>query len=129
MATVVQLSTEIIHKYIVELRYEFGHVYWDRAGRIAREFLSSEEGWDFNTIDIKHCQLSLRDKNLTFNYGPGKLDLSQNQSSEVDTLIPVGEFGAIAEAASTAVVKHLELELFTRLGFRVWHLIASTRIR
>ncbi|MFO7901634.1 MAG: hypothetical protein R6U98_03145 [Pirellulaceae bacterium] len=124
MAAIVDLKTEIIHKYVYELRYEFGQVYWDRAGRIAKDILSEREEWDFDTIDINRCQLAHRDMNLSFNFGHAKLDLSQTQSADVETLVPVGEFGKLAEIVTSTLVNHLELEFFPRIGFRVWHLYA-----
>jgi hypothetical protein len=124
MATVVGLKTEVVHRYVFELRFEFGHVYWDRAGRIAKEILGIE-GWDFEQIDMNHCHLARRDRNLNVNFGPGKLDLSQTQGPDVAELMPPGEFGATAEELATIVVKHLEVDTFPRIGFRVWHLYPS----
>ncbi len=121
MTLVVGMSTEVVHRYVIELRFDFGHVYWDRAGRIAKEILGLE-GWDFEQIDIHHCRLSRRDLNVVFNFGPGKLDLSQTQSSEVAELMPAGQFGSMAEELAEIVVRHLELDTFPRIGFRTWHL-------
>jgi hypothetical protein len=125
MGTIVDLKTGIIHRYIYELRFDFGQVYWDRAGRIAKKILSEQENWDFERIDLGHCQLIYRDLNLTFNFGPTKLDLSQTQNAEVESLLPVGEFGKLAETFTSAVVETLELEYFPRIGFRVWQLYPS----
>lgn len=125
MATVVDLKTEVIHRYVYELRFDFGQVYWDRAGRIAKQILSEREEWDFERIDINHCQLTHRDLNLAFNFGHAKLDLSQTQNAETETLLPVGDFGAFADTFTASVVENLELEFFPRIGFRVWHLYPS----
>ncbi len=121
MPLVVNASTEVVHRYVLELRFDFGHVYWDRAGRIAKEILGLE-GWDFEQIDINHCRLSRRDLNIAFNFGPGKLDLSQTQSSDIAELMPTGQFGSLAEQLAEIVVRHLELDSFPRIGFRTWHL-------
>lgn len=126
MSTVVDLKTEVIHRYVYELRFDFGQVYWDRAGRIAKEILSDREEWDFDRIDINHCQLAHRDLNLAFNFGHAKLDLSQTQSADVETLLPVGEFSALADTVTAIVVENLELEFFPRIGVRVWYLYPST---
>lgn len=125
MSTIVDLKTGIVHRYIYELRFDFGQVYWDRAGRIAKKILSEQENWDFERIDIGHCQLIYRDLNLTFNFGPTKLDLSQTQNAEVESLLPVGDFGKLAETFTSVVVETLELEYFPRIGFRVWQLYPS----
>ncbi len=125
MGIVVDPKSGIIHKYVYELRFDFGQVYWDRAGRIAKEILSERDEWDFDRIDIDSCQLAHRDLNLAFNFGHAKLDLSQTQNADVDSLAAVGEFGALAEAFTKTVVNHLELEFFPRIGFRVWCLYPS----
>jgi hypothetical protein len=126
MSTVVDLKAEVVHRYVYELRFDFGQVYWDRAGRIAKDILSERAEWDFDRIDISHCQLAHRDLNLAFNFGHAKLDLSQTQSADVETLLPIGEFSALADTVTATVVENLELEFFPRIGFRVWHLYPST---
>ncbi len=121
MAPVVTLRTEVVHRYVFELRYELGHVYWDRAGRIARE-LTSREGWDVDSIDPNNCQVTHRDRNMAFDFGPRRLDLHQTQNADVGTLAPVGEFASIAETFSGIVATTLDVPFCTRIGFRVWNL-------
>lgn len=118
----VKLNSEVIHRYVCEIRYDLGQVYWDRAGRIATEVLSDKPGWDFENIDMNNCQLSNRDQNLVLNFGPVKLDVSQTQNADVDALIPIGEFGKRVEELSSTVVRYLELKTFPRIGFRAWYL-------
>ena len=120
MATVVDLRTEVIHRYVFELRYDFGQVYWDRAGRISKAILAEEEEWDFNAIDINRCQLVRRAANMAFNFGHEKLDLAQTQNADVEELLPLHEFAAIAEKSAGIVANHLEMDSFPRIGFRAW---------
>ncbi len=122
---VVDLKTEVVHRYVFELRYELGQAYWDRAGRTAREILSNNEGWDFRSIDVNTCQVVREDVNLVFSFGHAKLDLAETQTADVETLLPSGEFGKIAETVTTTVVKNLELQFFPRIGLRAWHLYPS----
>ena len=124
MKTVVAIRTEVIHRFVFELRYEFGQVYWDRAGKIARE-IASQEGWEIEAIDMNRCRLIHRDDNLGFSFGPDKLDLVQTQSADVPNLLSIGEFGALAESLADVVVRVLELPFFPRIGFRVWRLYPS----
>jgi len=120
MATVVDLRTEVIHRYVFELRYDFGQVYWDRAGRISKAILAEQEEWDFNKIDLNGCQLVHRSANLAFNFGYEKLDLAQTQSADVEELLPIHKFATIAENAASIVAEHLEIDSFPRIGFRAW---------
>jgi hypothetical protein len=69
MSLVVDLRTEVVHRYIFELRYDFGYVYWDRAGRIARE-IANIEGWTFDAIDTNACRLAMRDSDVAFKFWP-----------------------------------------------------------
>lgn len=121
MAHVVDLRTEVTHQYVFELRYESGMLYWDRAGRVARE-LTKEEGWELRGMDGRRCELVHRDRNLSFNFGPAKLDLSQTQNKEVSELLSPGEFGATGDACADVVLSSLDLAFFPRIGFRVMKL-------
>ncbi len=108
MASVVNVRTEVIHRYVFELRYDFGQVYWDRAGRISKAILAEQEEWDFNAIDVNRCQLVRRSANLAFSFGHEKLDLAQTQTADVEELLPLREFAAIAEKGSDVVANHLD---------------------
>lgn len=123
--TVVDLQKAILHRAVLELRYEFGQLYYDRTGRICRQIVSEHEGWDFGEIGIKGAQLVKADQNLVFSFSDRKLDLQQTQTSEVAALLTPAEFGKLAEEIVGAVVTPLELDTFPRIGFRVWHLFAS----
>jgi hypothetical protein len=122
MSVGVDQKKEVLHRYVYELRYEFGQIYWDRAGRVAKEILSEHDEWDFEAIDINTCRLAHRDKNVNFNFGHKKLDLTQAQNADVASLMSVGDFGKLAERLTSTVAKYLELEFFTRIGFRLWHM-------
>ena len=122
MATVVNLRTEVIHRYVFELRYDFGQIYWDRAGRITKTILAEQEEWDVNTFDLNRCQLIRRAANLAFSFGHEKLDLAQTQSADVEKLLPLHEFSSIAENGASIVANNLETDSFLRIGFRAWFL-------
>lgn len=122
MAQIVDLRTEVVHRYVLELRYLLGHLYWDRCGRIVNEIISSEGNWDFENIEGGTCHLVAREKNLHFSFSALKLDLSQTQSSEVDKIEPVDHFGSVADSFSAKVTETLQLSEFSRIGFRTWYL-------
>jgi len=115
------LRTEVVHRYVFELRYEFGQTYWDRAGRTCRDICSSES-WDQGPVTGDGCRLTQPEQNLVFNFGPKKLDLVQSQSVEIQALLPHATFATIAENLSATVIRRLEVESFPRIGFRAWHL-------
>ncbi len=125
MVHIVDLHTEVVHRHVFELRYQFGHLYWDRCGKVINELIGSNQEWDYENIQGGVCQLVSRDKNLRFNFSAANFDLSQTQSAEVPTLDNAVEFGAIAESFSQAVTSILQLSEFTRAGFRAWYLFPT----
>jgi hypothetical protein len=127
MALVVQPATGVRHRLIFELRYERGELFWDRCGRIARS-LAAQKGWSLQSVDVNGCHIRNEDQNLVFSYSFTKLDLAQSQSQDLSELLPPGEFAAIAEEFSEAVVRALELDFFPRVGFRVWTLYGTQSV-
>jgi len=112
-----------MHKFVFELRYDLGQIYWDRAGQIAKEIISGEAaGWDLDSIGLETCKLSCSELNLQFSFGPNKLDLSQSQNAETLELLSIGDFCRLAESLSEIVISTLQLNDFLRFGFRVWNL-------
>ncbi|MCR9234432.1 MAG: hypothetical protein NXI29_25820 [bacterium] len=123
MNTVLRKNTEVMHRFVFELRYDLGQIYWDRAGQIAKDIISVDDNaWDLDSIGLETCKLSCSDLNLHFAFGPNKLDLSQSQNAETLELLSIGDFCRIAESLSEKVISTLELSSFLRFGFRVWNL-------
>ncbi len=113
---VVSPSTGVAHRYIFELRYDFGFLYWDRVGRLACE-LSTHEGWDVESMNADRCVRNA-EKNIRFAYGPKKLDFAQTQTEDVVELLEAHEFAALAEQFSGDVLEALDQPFCTRIGFR-----------
>ncbi len=127
MASVVQPGTGVRHRFIFELRYECGELYWDRCGRVART-LAALKGWAVQSVDLNGCHIRNEDQNLVFTYSPTKLDLTQSQSQDVSELLPHGGFAAIAEEFSEIVVRTLEVNSFPRIGFRLYTLYGTESV-
>ena len=127
MGHVVQPGTGVRHRFIFELRYDSGELYWDHCGRIARS-LAAKKGWALQSIDTNGCHIWNEEQNLVFTCSPTKLDLTQSQNQDVADLLPHGEFAAIAEEFSEVVVPALEVDSFPRIGFRLWTLFATESV-
>ena len=82
MAHVVQPGTGVRHRFIFELRYDRGELFWDRCGRVART-LAAKKGWALHSIDLNGCHIWNEDHNLVFTYSSTKLDLTQSQNQDV----------------------------------------------
>jgi len=104
MAHVVRAGTGVRHRLIFELRYDRGELYWDRCGGIART-LAAKKGWAWQSIDVNGAHIWNEDQNLIFTYSPTKLDLAQSLSQDVLELLLPGQFAAIAEEFSEAVIQ------------------------
>jgi hypothetical protein len=115
---------EVIHKMIFELRYERGYSFWDRGGRLTNQLLYGSHGqpWQIQKVGPDGAHLTIDDEGLSFNYGPQKLDLTQEQSIRNETLMSFSDFAVLSDEMTSLVVTGLQLSSFTRLGFRVLHL-------
>jgi hypothetical protein len=117
-------STGVPHRYVFELRYDQGDLYWDRAGRITRK-LAAQEGWALQGIDTNGCHLRKDDDNLEYNFSAISLSLAQTQNQDVSSLMHPSEFAALGDMFSETVMDVLELESFSRVGFRSWTLFPT----
>ena len=81
-----------------------------------------------HSIDHNGCHIWNEDRNLIFTYSSTKLDLTQSQNQDLPDLLPPGEFAAIAEEFSEAVVQALEVDSFPRIGFRLWTLYGTESV-
>ncbi len=127
MGRVVESGTGVHHRLIFEIRYDCGELYWDRCGRAARK-LAARKGWAVQSVDVNGCHIRNDDQNLVFTYSPTKADLTQSQSQDVSELLAHGEFAAIAEEFSQVVVQTLDVDSFSRIGFRRWTLYGTESV-
>lgn len=126
MATVVDIHSVVRHKQVFELRYQFGHVFYDKLGRVAADLLSNYEGWSFAQLSSDHATLAHKELNLSFNYGVTTLALSQVQTAEVPELMESSEFAQVADRFAGHVVDAFEVTDFPRAGYRVWELFETS---
>lgn len=124
---IVSLATCVRHRYVYELRYSFGHLFWDRCGKIANEIVGSEKraDWNFSAAGNGFFQCQSISENINFSYGWAKLDLSQAQGPKTEALMASSTFAMIADEVSSIVVETLRLSVFTRIGFRALYLFGT----
>lgn len=113
------LEPAVLHKFIYELRYDYGYSYLDRCGATINDILKSSPGWFVDKINPQGGAISLPEKQVVFNFGSNKLDLSQQQNEKTQSLLNMEEFSEIANKMTNKVVDRLGLEQFSRIGFRV----------
>lgn len=116
------LEPAVLHKFIYELRYDYGYSYLDRCGATINDILKTNPGWFVDNINHQSGRMSLDGKQVIFNFNSDKLDLSQQQSEKIQRLLDIEEFSEIANKMTNKVVDRLGLEQFSRIGFRVLRL-------
>ncbi len=119
-----RLADGVNHRFVVELRYLQGELYWDRCGSVART-LAMHEGWSPRGIDTNGCHIVHDDDNVVFSFGPSSLSMAQTQDRDVSTLWEPGNLGATSETFASEVIKAFQLDAFSRIGFRQWILFET----
>ena len=120
------LAPAVVHKYAYELRYDFGFGYLDRCGDVLNSILRENPGWMVaGGVTSGGATLRHRDTGMVFAFDNHHLSLGQDQSDKVKSLVPDIEFAQVAEKLTAATVDRIEAEVFTRVGFRVWHLYGA----
>lgn len=111
------------HRFVFELRYKHGFTYLDRCGSVINSILRGFPRWVVVDANPQTGRLSDPVTGASFGFNSLKLDLSQQTGTNVKDLMDVAEFGALAQAMTETVVERLELEEFTRVGFRLYQLL------
>ncbi len=115
--------TVIPRKLVFALRYDYGFSFLDRCGSTINDILRQHPDWQVPAVNPQGCALRDPDTEATLHFSSQKLDFSQEVSNSVTTLMPVDDFAQLAKDLTATIVDRLDLTAFTRIGFRVWHLI------
>jgi len=116
----------VIHKVVYELRYEHGFTYLDRCGATINGIVKSDPQWNPDPPNPGAVSLRHAETNAVFSFGVRKLDLSQEITVHTGKLMTNNDFAELSESLTGEVVKHLDLESFTRMGFRIWTLFGRS---
>lgn len=111
------------YKFVFQLRYDYGNTYLDRCGVTMNDILQSLPGWEKAGASPQQGTIRDREREITFNFNTLTLDLSQELSRNISSLVQIDEFAQIACDLSEKVTARLEVrDSVTRIGFRVWQL-------
>lgn len=123
-------KSAIYHKLVFEVRYEQGLVYLDRCGRTANRIIATDPTWDLRgDLNPQNAPLLNVLSGASFNFNALKYDFSLDQPINESASINSDDiqlFTSQVETVSQIVHDELELKTFTREGFRVWFLFATT---
>jgi hypothetical protein len=120
----------ILHKLVYEVRYNNGFLYLDRCGLTAKRIMSTFPEWIVKSQDVspQNAPLVSLANGAKFSFGALKYDLSMDQPMGREVALTENDVnGFITQADSVTRIVHEELELqeFTRVGFRMWYLFGG----
>ncbi len=110
----------LVHKVVLEIRYDHGFTYLDRCGYTLNELLRSLPGWELDSASPQASTVRCNDLGAAFSFNSQKLDLNLQQTEKVSELLPIGETADLCSKLADAVLDSLGIEDITRVGFRVW---------
>jgi|GEM_PF-1470038 len=101
-----------LNSVILELRYDEGHLYWDKCGEMILDIRRISPEWEWDGVSTKLAKLKnlRRNMELVFNYS--YIRLIQN---EVDNL---NQFKEAVEKITPRIVEKFKIEKFKRIGNR-----------
>lgn len=114
-------SSPILDSCHFEVRYAYGHLYFDRCGQCLNDIERNCEGWIVKTADPSQGILECPSKSLSISFNNERFAFSSHKSSRagIKTIAQeVNNTWKIIEA-------NLGLEEYLRQGFRLYYLIAT----
>lgn len=119
----------ICHKLVYEVRYKYGYAYLDRCGSIINEIMNNYPAWTQETVpDPQNATLICLENGMKLNFSTTKYDFSLEQpfGGEEDlTSNDIEKFIDQADSISSLINERLDLKIFTRIGFRIWHIFRA----
>jgi hypothetical protein len=117
------------HKFVFELRYDYGFTYLDRCGRIVNYILKTWPEWMLaNTSpNPQNAPLLSIQNNCRFNFSARKLDFSVEQTIGEPSLSEEDRDSFIVQVDELTrfLIRELDLSEFSRIGFRTWYLVPA----
>jgi hypothetical protein len=129
MALVIRGKTALLNKLVFELRYPNGYLYLDRCGRMINELAGhAVDQWMVtNQVAPQGAALLSVSNHCLLNVSAQKYDLGIEQQVGASSL-PYDSINELARQVAEVhaiVTRLLELEEFSRIGFRSWFLFGS----
>ena len=127
----IQGKSSIYHKLVYEVRYPQGMIYLDRCGSTCNRITAMDPNWMIkeNSINPQNAPMFHLSSGIQFNFGPDKFSFSLDQPINKEAALgkqDIENFIAQVHSVSEIVQDQLELNKFSREGFRVWYLFSSS---
>jgi len=108
----------ILDRWIVEIRYTFGHLYLDRCGQTIVDLEAKDPYWIVNEANPASGTLTHTRDNVNLQFTPHLFNISAQE--------PKANFLELVEQAWGIVKRNLALHEITRIGSRFQYLAAAT---
>lgn len=123
---IIKGKKSILQRIVFELKYRYGFTYLDACGRTVNKIQKEYPEWILrgNEPNPQNAPLISMKNSCIFNFSALKLDLSLERPIGERSLLQedLDEFIDQFESLSAIVIDQLGLEIFTRIGFRAWHI-------
>lgn len=121
-------SELLLTKLVYEVRYDLGNLYLDRCGATINELTERDSSWMVNNVTPQNAPLIHAELGCILNFSSEKIiiSLEQNPNARALSEAQIGSFQKLCTETTETIFNILELKKFTRVGFRIWHMISQT---
>ena len=112
------IQPPVLHQIVYELRYDYGYTYLDKCGAAMNDVLRANPGWEHVGANPQQGALTDPKTHIRLTFNAFRINLIQEQSKDVQSLVSVPEFAKLAQDLSLILTDRLGLQEFTRVGFR-----------
>jgi hypothetical protein len=106
-----------LSRVIFELRYDEGHLYWDKCGEMILDIQRKVPGWKWDGVSTELAKLKNLLRNMELVFNNSYIRLTQN---EVDNL---NQFKESTEKVTPLIVEKFKIEKFKRIGNRYQYVL------
>lgn len=113
----IEFDKLIVERFILEMRYSHGYLYWDNCGRIWKTVLDK---WpDFKAIEVspEKAVIKMDDEGLELRFDRNNINMGQDYPPSSLKL-----FKELAGMVIPLIAKTFEIQSFTRIGNRIFYL-------
>jgi len=109
---------------ILEIRYEGGHLYFDRCGQCLLDIENECPGWLTRSADVNTGTIERIEKQYRVGFNHMKFDFTARQAFKTD----LDEIAAEMSKVWRIVQANLSVDVFVRIGYRALYLLAAESV-
>lgn len=113
----IEFDKLTVERFILEVQYSHGYLYWDNCGRVWKTVL---EKWpEFEAIEVspEKAVIKMHDEGLELRFDKNNINISQDYPPSSLKL-----FKELSSMVIPLIAKTFEIQSFTRIGNRIFYL-------